>query len=140
MQDLKGNIFKQLYPDVNGFSPARWLEEEVNELALKYSGLDEMPLQAAYPLVYLYLNGPTDAATIAESLELELSVIINYLEHLCCFKFAEDLDGGFGDYQLTEKGIDTSISLGRNVIIRKRFELKSHLKHLDRLFKNLDAF
>ena len=140
MQDLKANVFKQFYPDANGFSPARWFEEEVNELALKHNGLDEIPLQAVYPLIYLYLNGPTDADKIAESLELELSVIINYLEHLCCFKFTEDLDGGFGDYRLTEKGIDTSISLGRNVVIRKRFELKSHLAHLDRLFKNLDAF
>ena len=30
MQDLKTNIFKQFYPNANGFSPDRWLEEEVN--------------------------------------------------------------------------------------------------------------
>jgi len=139
MHNLNERVFKELYPDANGLAPERWLSQEVTELALTYDGLDDMPLPSIYPLGYLSLNGATDSTDIAKSLQMEESDVLDYLEFLVSYRFVQECNLT-GDYKLTHKGEDAYSAIGRNIIKRKRFELKRQYESIEAIYNNMDQF
>ena len=117
-------------------NPQRWFEEEVNDLALRFPGLDEMPIAAILPLAQLSANGPLTEADLVRTTGLELSVVDNCLGALCEQKLASECNAGF---EATDKGKDVFRAIGTKLVIRRRFEMKGRYEHLTGLYKHLNA-
>lgn len=113
-----------------GLNQEKWLEEETNCLALKFSGLDEIPTLAVLPLAHLSANGLCDEQGLFRAIGIDQEQVAVYLEALCDLKFVEQCVGG---YEATDKGKSAFRSIGRNFIIRKRLEMQSRFEHLDGL-------
>ena len=112
----------------------RWLAEESSDLALRFSGLDDMPLLAVLPLAHLAASGMSDERGLALATGIDPEKMEEYLENLCEFKFVKQCLGG---YEATAKGMDAFGEIGKNFIIRKRLEMKSRFEHLDHLLHQM---
>ena len=138
MYKFKETAAREVYSYNLALNPRLWLEQEVNDLALKHNKLDEMPLLAILPLVYLYAHGPEDKAKISRSLEMNRADVDEYLEFLCEFRFIEPHEST-NKYKLTESGESACKSIITNMINRKIFEMKGQVHHLESLHKKLDS-
>lgn len=112
----------------------RWLDEEVNHLALRIAGLDAFPSHAVLPLVYLAANGEKDLQRLAAALDIEETLLVGYLESLCEFKFAEETGNG---YMATQLGETACEAIGTQMVFRERFELKRRLAQVEHLYGKL---
>lgn len=139
MYKLKENVVYEILPKASEPKATLWLEEEVNNLALTHNGLDDIPLASIYVLAQLYVDGPCDEKGLAKSLEMDVADILEYLEFLCEYNFAEEQNSGI-DYRLTASGEAACRDVGKNMIIRKRFHMKGDIEHLDAMYRDLESF
>jgi len=135
MSDLKKKMAEEICFGDASIDPKKWFAQEINNLALKFAGLDEIPILAVLPLAHLSANGPADEQGLARAIGIGQAEVTTYLEALCEFKFVKECATG---YEATEIGEKAFSSIGQNVIIRKRFEMKNHLEHLDQLYKKIN--
>lgn len=139
MYKLKENVVDEILPKASEPKATLWLEEEVNNLARNHNGLDDIPLASIYVMAQLYVDGPCDEKDLAKSLEMDVADVLEYLEFLCERNFAEEQNSGL-DYRLTASGEGACRDVGKNMIIRKRFEMKGYVSHLDAMYRNLEDF
>lgn len=111
-------------------SPKKWLSEEVADLATRIPNLDEIPPSAILPLAKLVVGGESDAKRLASSLGMDEVQLNEYLDALCEFKFAEESSAG---YRATPAGELAFDAIGKQMVIRVRFEVGGMLSELDRL-------
>jgi len=115
--------------------PNRWFSEEINHLAIRFTGLDEMPKHAIFLLSKLSVIGPMDVCVLASKTSLKSTEVDSGIEALEEHGFVK----AYGSkYEATELGHNAFRSIGRNLIIRKRFEMKRELEKLDCIYKAID--
>ncbi len=135
MNNIKSRIAKEIcHPNLGENPEKKWLAEETGELGLKFSGLDDMPVLAVFPLAHLSANGPSDERGLARATLLNQEQLEEFLERLCELKLVQSCVDG---YEATEKGKNAFSSIGRNFITRKLFEMQSRVEHLDRLYEQM---
>jgi hypothetical protein len=132
MNDVNIKIAANICSGDVGLNQEKWLAEEINNLALKFAGLDEIPTLAILPLAHLSANGLSNEQALIRATGIDQEHIAAYLEVLCELKFVNQCSDG---YEATDRGKNAFSSIGRNFIIRKRFEMKSRLVELDGLCK-----
>lgn len=135
MNDKNIEIAKVICNSNLGLNQEEWLAEETSGLALRFSGLDEIPTLAVLPLAHLSANGLSDEQGLVWATGIDQERIATYLEVLCDLKFVDACVGG---YVATDTGKSAFDFIGRNFIIRKRLEMQSHFEHLDRLCKRFE--
>ena len=134
MQDIDQKIADHIIHGSHIVNYPRWLEEEVNDLALKIAHLDEIPFQAIVPLVRLASYGEANVRSLAIICSMEESTIENHIEALYHFKFIEKTDEG---YIATPLGEKASKAIGNKMIIRESFDLKRRLAGIEGVINRL---
>lgn len=137
MLDLGKKIAAQIGYSSSTLRYQTWLDEEVNDLALRIAGLDEFPSQALLPLVQIAANGEADCRRLALILDMEEATVEAYLQSLCDFKFVEETKNGYTVMPLGEQAFK---AIGIKMVVRERFELKRRLQQLEKLYKQLNDF
>lgn len=135
MLDVADKVAKEICIGDVSLSPQRWLEEEVNSLALRISGPDEIPLAAILSLAQLSASGPMIETELARATGQELWEIEICLDALCEYKLARECSDGF---EATHKGKEAFRAIGTNMVIRKRLEMKARFDHLTRLYEQIN--
>jgi len=135
MFDIKNKVASEICFGGESLNNEKWIKEEVSDLALRYSGLDEIPIAAIFSLSQLAARGPLDDRFLAREIGLNLSDVEECLEALSEHDFIKVCPSG---YETTLKGMEAFRSFGRNLVIRKRLEMKARLEYLDALYKHLD--
>ena len=134
MADIRLQLANELCSGNASLNPEAWLADELSDLALKIAGLDELPTTAVFPLARLSALGPSDQHALAAATGLDLETILECLEALEERKFVTLKDAG---YEATDRGKEAIEELGRKMVIRKRFEMKRHYDHYDRIYQQL---
>lgn len=117
----------------------RWLGDEISSLGIKYSGLDDIPLDAILPLTALYANGQLDCNEISKLTEIASSKLIDdYTDLLSEYTLISECSHS-GKYQLTDKGISACVEIFKKLIVRKKFELQRELEGLEGIYSKLEA-
>lgn len=116
--------------------PKKWLGEEVCHEALNIPHLDEIPLQAVFPLAKLVEKGECDARKLALATGIDESKVDEYLEALCEFKFAEKTLNG---YKSTQTGEQAFEAIGKRMVNRELFEVGRRLEQLKNLRRLIEA-
>lgn len=111
-------------------NPRKWLAEEVGDLAIRISHLDEVPAQSILPLAKLVVEGESDAGRLALALDVDDDVLQVQLEALCEFKLAEWTGIGYKATQAGEQAFD---AVGQQVLERELFEMKRRLLQLEQI-------
>jgi hypothetical protein len=138
MFKLKMQIAESVYASLrNPGDRKRWLRAEVSELGIKYSGLDDIPLDAIFPLTALYTNGQLDGNKILELTEIDSSKFSDFIDLLSQYALIDECPYS-AKYQLTDKGISACAEIFKNVITRKRLELKRELESLEIIYCKLE--
>ena len=136
MWNLKGKVAEEICHGSAAIDPVKWLAQETEGLALRFSGLDEIPTFSILPLACLWANGELDGQALSKMTRVDPDTVDDYLEVLCEFGFVTETWNGF---ETTQKGREAFSAIGRNVIIRKRFELKGQLDNLEGMYKAVMA-
>ena len=134
MRDVRKELAELICYGDTILNHKRWLEEEVNNLALRVAHLDEFPSQAILPLAKLVADGELDARKMALSFDIDEAKLTEYLEALCEFKFAEATWNG---YKATTDGQKAFDAIGGRMVERELFQIKGRLQQLERLRKRL---
>jgi predicted transcriptional regulator len=121
----------------NPIDRKKWLGQEISYLGLKYDGLDDILLEAIMPLVSLYTNGPSSEEEISKHTEINMNMLVDYLESLKEYNLIDECSST-GKYQLTNKGSQACEDIFKNVVKRKRLDLIGDLEHIDRIYGQLD--
>ncbi len=137
MHDISKTIADQIQYSSSTLSYNAWLEEEVNDLALKIAGLDEFHFQAVLPLVQIAAAGEADLRHLALILGIEEAMLEGYLQSLCDFGFIKETQNGYTATQLGEQAFK---GIGKKMVIRERFELKRRLEQLEKINLQLIDF
>lgn len=134
MFDLENKVAHELCFGDLSLAPQKWFHEEVDDLARRFSGLDEVPISAVLLLAQLSPKGPSDEHALVRSTGLDLPTIEECLVALGEYKFVKECSAG---YEATDKGNEAFRAIGTKMIIRRRLEMKSMYEHLDRLYNGL---
>ena len=134
MLNVEGKVANEVCAGGQSLDPKRWLEEEINDLALRFPGLFELPIATILPLAQLSAIGPMTRADLVGVTEQEMSVVEDCLGVLCEYTLARECSVGF---EATDKGKDVFLAIGTQLIIRKRLEMKSEYERLDSLYEQL---
>ena len=131
------NLKEQIFEIIKSASKSpedrsRWLGAEVAELGLKHNGLDDVPLDSILILAILFVNNTLDDDEILKLTEIAPSKLGDYIDALSEYSLVNDCQTS-GKYQLTDKGELASSDIFKNVVIRKRFELKRALENIEHL-------
>lgn len=138
MFTLKSKISAVIFSALNNpIDRKKWLDEEISELGLKYNGLDDIHVEAIFPLASLYTNGSSNGEEISKHTEINMDMLVDYIESLKEYTLIDECSST-GKYQLTDKGSQACKDIFSNVVIRKRYELKRDLEHIDRIYGQLD--
>jgi hypothetical protein len=111
-------------------SPKNWLAEEASDLATQFPHLDEIPSQAILPLAKLVADGESSAEKLEIVIDIDGGKLDEYLDALCEFKFVEETWNG---YKATQTGEQVFDAVGRRMVARELFQLKSRLDQLEQL-------
>ncbi|MFD2053734.1 hypothetical protein ACFSQT_11765 [Mesorhizobium calcicola] len=117
----------------------KWLAQEAAALALTmedFNDLDGISPSAILALAKIVAYGETDLARLAIACDLEPADLQTHLDGLCDFGFAVETVNGFS---ATASGEKVFVALGRNMIIRERFELNGRLEEIRILFRELHS-
>ena len=136
MFNLENKVADELCFGNLPLNPQKWFQEEVNGLALRMAGLDALPISAVLPLAQLSAKGPSDEQALVRSTGLDSATIEACLAALGEYGFVRECSAG---YMATDKGNKAFRAIGKNMIMRKRLEMKSMYEHLDRLYKGVAA-
>ncbi|MCU4407813.1 hypothetical protein NYW84_12655 [Acinetobacter junii] len=137
MFDLKEQIFEIIKSTSK--SPedrSRWLGVEVAELGLKHNGLDDVPLDSILILAILFVNNTLNDYQILKLTEVDPSKLGDYITALSEYSLVSECQTS-GNYQLTDKGKSSCCDIFKNIVIRKRFELKRSLENIEHLYSKL---
>lgn len=134
MLSVEGKATNEVCAGNQSLDPKRWLEEEVNKLALRFPGLFELPIATILPLAQLSAIGPMTVTDLVRITELKKSVVEDCLDALCDYKLARECSVGF---EATDKGKDVFLAIGTQLIIRKKLEMNCRNEHLDSLYEQL---
>jgi Holliday junction resolvasome RuvABC ATP-dependent DNA helicase subunit len=137
MPNISKMIADQIRSSTVSLKYKKWFDEEVNDLALKFSGLDEFSSQAVLPLIHIAANGKTSLERLAIAFDMEEDTLNGYMQSLCEFNFAQEAGDGF---TATPLGEQVFKAIGQKMVIRERFELTTRLVKLDSLYKQLPDF
>jgi hypothetical protein len=116
MWNIKQNVAEEICHCSAAIDSAKWLAQETGGLALKFSGLDEIPAFSVLPLACLWANGELDGQALSKMTLVDPDTIDDYLEALCEFGFVTQTWNGF---ETTQKGREAFSAIGRNLIIAK---------------------
>lgn len=136
MFNLDNKVADELCFGDRSLNTKKWLHEEVDDLALRMAGLDAIPIMAVFPLAQLSAKGPSDEQTLVQATGLDLPIIEACLEALGEYKFVEECSAG---YVASDKGNKAFRAIGKNMIMRRRLEMKSMYEHLDCLYRGIAA-
>lgn len=117
-------------------NPRKWLAEESSDLATRIPHLDEIPPQAILPLAKLVADGESDARKLSLGLDIDEANLVEYLDALCEFKFAEEARNG---YKATSAGEQAFEAVGQKMFARELFEVKARLQQLEQLRRHLSG-
>jgi hypothetical protein len=137
-------------------NPKKWLSEEVNELATKFPGFDDMPFWSISVLGQVSAIGPSTKKALVCATCLELKAVEECLEALTEYKFVMECRATYEandeatyketlevnnelTYEATINGRMAFRSIGTNLIRRKKFELKGKYEALCRLDEGIAA-
>lgn len=134
MRDVRIELANELFFGNTSLHPDRWLTEELNDLALRISGLDEIPVTALIVLARLSAFGTSDERALSTATGMSADTVLERLEALEEFGFVTAKDNS---YEATARGDEAFIAIGRKMVVRKRFEMKRQYDHLDQLYQNL---
>jgi len=113
-----------------------WLAQEAGDLALRIANFDLISPLAVLPLARISAYGEADIEQLAEGCGMDPADLQYHLAALSEFGFVEESDSGF---DVTPLGMRAFIAIGRNMIIRERYELKRRFEALDRVFRKMNA-
>lgn len=110
----------------------RWLGPEVAELGLKHNGLDDIPLDSVLVLAGLFAFGSADHDIILKRTEVDPKRLGDYIDVLSEYDLIKE-DHDSGEYDLTQKGNNSCSDICKKAVVRKRFELKRELEHIEQI-------
>lgn len=134
--DINKNFSELILSPWSSLLPKRWLDQEVNELALSVSGLDEFKFEAVQVLAKIVEHGSIHANGIYGSVYCSEIDTDGFLEDLEINGFIEQSISG---YSATKKGVTAFNELGRRIANRYIFELDNRLKSLRLLVNKIDG-
>lgn len=132
MFDISGKVAKEICFGDLSLDPQKWFNEEIGDLAFKFPCLDEIPREAVFVLAKLATKGPSVPTDLVRATHLDLETVEACLEAL---KVQELVQHCVAGYESTASGSMLFRAIGTKLVLRKRFELKAHFEHLDRLYK-----
>ena len=136
MSAIDEKVANEICFDDQALDPGSWFKQEVYDLALRFAGLDEVPVSALLSLAQLAARGPMDEKSLVRLTGLNLLAVESDLEALCEYHFVKECSAG---HEVTDRGMEVFRTFGTNLITRKRLEMKGRYEALDRLYKTVQA-
>ncbi len=137
MFKLKKRIFEIIVSSIeNPIDRRRWLMAEVADLSPRHNGLDDLEPSEVLVLAALFANGVLDYSKISKLTEVTPSSLDDSIDLLNEYDLVSECPNS-EEYQLTVKGESACRDIFKNVVIRKRWELKGDLEDIERQFSKL---
>lgn len=109
---------------------------EVAELGLRHNGLDDLEPSEVLVLAALFANGVLDYSNISKITEVTPSSLDDSIDLLNVYDLVCECPNS-EEYQLTDKGESACRDIFKNVVIRKRWELKGDSQDIESIFSKL---
>jgi hypothetical protein len=106
--------------DDAAFDQAGWLQEEVDQLAVRFAGLDEVPFASLLVLAELTEGGPADAHNLARTTQLTVLEVEACLDALAVHGFVSER--GAGRYRATGAGREAVTAIATNITVLNRVQ------------------
>lgn len=137
MPELKNQIFEIIKTSSRKAKDrSTWLGPEVAELGVKHSGLDDVNFDSILIMATLFMNDGLDDSEIIKFTEISPSNFGNAISTLSEYDFV-DYNPPSEKYQLTDKGKSSCRDIFKNVVTRKRLEIKRELENIEHLYFKL---
>lgn len=136
VESIRERAAKELNADSSGMISrlTSCLSRHVNELALKFPGLDDIPVESVHVLSYIWLNGTSTSADIADAFTEDSGRVDDYIDGLFRHEFVSSSLQGYG---LTEKGKQACKEVVFQVVTYKRLIMKGEYDSLNRLYQGM---